>query len=762
MPNFTGTANGTNNYFAPLTTNNSYHSYLGRGDVNISDRNKLSGRFDESFWIQKSGNIFRNLALGENGLRSIWGAMLDDVHTFTPTLVANFRVGFTRYRAYYQQNSFGYDPTDLGFPSYIAGNATQLLMPAWSFSDGFLVASPATNLHYSDQPYNTYQVLASIIKVAGKHSIKAGAEYRVLDFSNMNWGGTTGTYTFATNWVQASSTASSQPLGGSMASFLLGLPTSGAYTINATSKNDSKYYVAFLQEDWHARSNLTLNLGLRWECNTPTLERWNRMSNGFDASATNQATAAGVAAYQAKNVSTLSPLLSGVSFNPVGGLLFATKDNRAATSTPHHSFSPRFGISWTPEALKGRTVFRAGVGMFYYLYGVILPQQPGFSATTTYVASNDSFLTPATTLSNPFPSGITQPATQGVNTNLGQGITFLNPNLQNQYSLRWTFDIQHQIAKDLVIQLGYIGNHSVHLTTNYNFGSLPAKYLSTSTNRDPATINALGALVTNPLAGLLPGTTLNGSTISVQNLLRPFPEFTGVTENLMNNGGSYFYMGAVKIQKRFSHGVTAVMNYDHSRLMERVSYLNGGDLTLENRVSTADRPDNLNIGALYELPFGRGKRFASGANGVLNALVGNWAISTLYSYHSGAPLPWTVATLIYFGGDINYDPRNVNRTFDKTKFNLISNQQLASNFRTFSSQFSNIRVDGTNNLNFTVTKDFSFWEKVKLQYRADSFNVCNHALFAGANVTPTNAAFGTISSTTNTPRLIQMALRLTF
>jgi hypothetical protein len=543
---------------------------------------------------------------------------------------------------------------------------------------------------------------------------------------------------------------------------LLGLPTAGNYTINATSKNDSKYYVLFVQEDWRVRPNLTLNLGLRWELNTPTLERWNRMSIGFDAAATNQVTDAAVAAYQAKNVSSLSPLLSGVSFNPVGGLLFASKDNRAATTVPHNSFSPRLGISWTPSALKNRTVFRAGVGMFYYVYGVILPQQPGFSATTTYVASNDSFLTPATTLSNPFPNGISQPATQGVNTNLGQAITFLNPSLQNQYSLRWTFDIQHQLAKDLVVQLGYIGNHSVHLTTNYNFGSLPAQYLSRSLTRDTATINALGALVTNPFAGLLPGTTLNGSTISVQNLLRPFPQFTGVTENLMNNGGSYFHMAAIKIQKRFSQGMTVSVNYDHSRLMERVSYLNNGDLALEKRVSTADRPDNFNIGALYELPFGRGKRFGSGVNRVVNAIVGNWAVSTLYSYHSGAPLPWTVGTLIYYGGDIQYDPRNVSRTFDKTKFNTASSQQLASNFRTFPSQFNNLRVDGTNNLNLTVTKDFSFWEEARLQFRVDSFNVCNHALFAGPNVTPTNGAFGTINNTTNTPRLIQMAMQLSF
>jgi hypothetical protein len=396
-----------------------------------------------------------------------------------------------------------------------------------------------------------------------------------------------------------------------------------------------------------------------------------------------------------------------------------------------------------------------GTGLFYYVYGVILPQQPGFSQTTTYVATNDSYLTPSTTLTNPFPAGIQQPAgaAQGINTNLGQSITYLNTDLQNQYSFRWSFNIQHQLAKDLVLEAGYVGNHSVHLTTNYNFGSLPAKYLSTSPIRDQATINALGALTTNPFAGLLPGTSINGSTISVSNLLRSYPEFTGVTMNNMNNGGSYFHMFAIKIQKRFSRGLSFVVNYDHSRLMEAVSYSNAGDLTLEKRVSVGDRPNNFSAGGIYEIPYRKGKP--------LRILAANWSVSALYSYHTGAPVPsW--GNVIYYGGDLHYDPRNVNRAFDTTLFNTISAQQLSQNFRTFPSQFNNIRVDGTNNLNITVIKNFPIWERIKLQFRADSFNATNHALFAAPNITPTSTAFGVISSTTNAPRVIQFALRLTF
>ena len=758
LPNIQGKADGTNNYFAGLTTNNSYSSFSGRTDANLSNVNKLTLSGRESFWIQKSGNIFNNIALGENGMRSIWGAMADDVHAFSPTTFANLRVGFNRYRAYYEQNSFGYDPTQLGFPSYISSNATQLLMPQFAFSDGFLVASPATNLHMSDQPYNTYQLFGSVTHIAGRHSIKAGGEYRILDFSNLAWSGSTGSYTFDNTWVKANSTATGAPLGGAMAAFLLGLPTSGNYTINTASKNDSKYEVLFLQDDWHVRPNLTINAGLRWEYNSPTTERWNRQTIGFDPASSNQVTAPARAAYAKAPI----PQLPVSQFNPVGGAIFATPDNRQPTSTTKTAFSPRFGISWTPAALRNKTVFRAGVGIFDYVYGVILPQQPGFSYTNTFVATNNSYVSPAATLSNPFPSGLQQPpgASQGINTNLGQSLTYLNPDLGRQYSLRWTFDVQHQIAPDTTVEVGYIGNHSVHLATNYNFGSLPAQYLSTSLVRDNATINALGALVTNPFSGLLPGTSLNGSTIATSNLLRPYPEFTGVTMQNMSNGGSYFHQVAVKLSRRMSKGLLLTVDYSHSRLMERTTYLNGGDLTLEKRASTYDRPNNFAISGLYQLPFGAGKRFGGGSKGVVNVLIGNWAVSSFYTFHSGAPVGW--GNLIYYGGDLHYNARNVDHAFDTTRFNTVSAQQLSQNYRYLPSQFNNLRVDTTNNLNLTVTKDFALREKVRLQFRAESFNLCNHALFAAPNVTPTSTAFGVISSTTNTPRIIQFALRLVF
>ena len=421
------------------------------------------------------------------------------------------------------------------------------------------------------------------------------------------------------------------------------------------------------------------------------------------------------------------------------------------------------GIAWTPKALHNRTVIRSGLGIFYYNYGTVPPQQPGFSASTSYVATNNSYLTPATTLSNPFPTGIQMPVgnTLGINTYLGQSITFNNPQMLNEYGLRWNFDVQQQLTKDMSLEVAYIGNHAVHLTTSYNFDSLPAQYLSRSPVRDTATINALAAIVANPFSGLLPGQTLNGTTTAVSSLLTPFPEFSGMTESNMNNGDSYFNQIAIKLQKRLTSGLQFFLNFSHSRLMANSTYLNAGSLVLQKSVASDDRPNYLVISGVYDLPFGRGRHYLANTNRVAMFLLGNWQVAGIYTYFPCAPLSF--GNDIYYGGDLHYNASNPNgATFDTSRFNLVSSQQLANNYRTFPALYNNLRIDSMNNFNANVSKSFVIHEDLKIQFRAESANLCNRPLFEAPNQTATGSTFGYISSTTNVPRAIQLALRLTF
>jgi hypothetical protein len=420
-------------------------------------------------------------------------------------------------------------------------------------------------------------------------------------------------------------------------------------------------------------------------------------------------------------------------------------------------------VAWSPAALHNRTIVRSGIGIFYYNYGTVTPNQQGFSQSTTYVTTNNSYLTPATTLSNPFPSGISQPigSSQGINTFLGQSVTVFNPKFANQYSLRWDFDVQQLLSKNTTVEVAYIGNHSVHLTTSYNFGSLPAQYLSTSPFRDNATISALSAVVTNPFAGLLPGQSLNGSTTSVSNLLKPFPEFSGVTVANLNNGDSYFNQFAFRLNRRLNNGMQFFVNYSHSRLMDHTNYFNSGSLALEKRVAADDRPDYVVVSMLYDLPVGRGKALLSHTNRALMFVLGNWQVAGEFVYFQGAPLQW--GNLIYLGAPLNYNAANANGpSFNTSAFNTVSNQQLSNNFRTFPSQFNTLRIDSNNNFNVNMTKSFVIHENVKVQFRAESFNLCNRPQFDTPNLTATSSTFGYITATTNSPRAIQLAWRLTF
>ena len=236
----------------------------------------------------------------------------------------------------------------------------------------------------------------------------------------------------------------------------------------------------------------------------------------------------------------------------MGGLLFASAQNRELFDTPSTAWSPRFGFAWTPAAL-GKTVLRGGMGIFVYPLnragtGI---DQTGFSQSTPVVATLDGNLTPNATMANPFPDGIQRPqgSALGAATFLGRGIGYFTGDVKNPYSVRWNFDVQRQLPHDAVMEVGYIYNHSVRQTLNRNIDFVPAQYLSTSPAHDQATIDFLSALVANPFAKLIPGVGLNGATVGRSTLLQPYPEFGRIAETNANGASSYFNSLNVRIEK---------------------------------------------------------------------------------------------------------------------------------------------------------------------------------------------------------------------
>ena len=756
LPNQPGKADGENNYVVPNPSLNNFASWVGRTDANIGSRNKLFFNLHESSYTNATADIFQNLATGQYSGMDIWGGVLDDVHMISPTLVLDTRLGFTRSVASSFIKSAGFDPTQLGFPGYMASYSLRMAMPRISFSDaGYAGLSTSPG---SVTPFSSYQWFTSVTKILNRHSIKAGFDFRRYDANSLSPGYSAGTFTFGDNWVTAGTGAANQPFGGSMASFLLGLPTAGQFDVNTAFAYRSFLFGYFLQDDWRVKPNLTINLGVRFEHETPIVERYNRIVSGFDPSAANSVAQAAAAAYAKSPVAQLP----ASAFSALGGLKYASPSQRSGYALPAVFPSPRVGISWAPTALHNKTVIRGGFGIFNNSIGAYLTgPTTGFSQTTTLAPTNDSYVTPYATLSNPYPAGIQTPVGSGagINSNLGSSISYFTSNITNPYSIRWNFDVQQQLGKDMMLQIGYIGNKQVHGTISNAISSTPVlPFLSRSPVHDQATINTLATVVTNPFAGLLPGSTINGSTVSLATLLQAFPQFSGVTQSNSNPGWGTFNELSVMFQKRFSRGLQATVNYQHSRQLN--SYQNNaGDYRLSYGPTSGDFPDHFVFTGSYELPFGRGKSLLNASRAV-DVVAGGWILNTIYTWESGNELSW--GNVIYYGGDVNVQPRNLTQAFNTSLFERASAAQLSQNYRTFPQMFNNLRSDVANNVDLSLLKNFHITEKVFAQFRFEAFNALNRTQFAAPNLTPTSAAFGAITGQGNTSRQIQMGLKLKF
>jgi hypothetical protein len=775
QPNTTGQANGLQNFITNAVDSDGYDNELGRADFNISSRNRLSFDAHHNYRAQNKNNYFGNAATGNYLYRINQGSGLDYVSTVSPTVVAEVRASWTRYQEHHFSPADSVSPSDLGFPSYIAGNSQFMTMPYLVFNSTSVSAGARAGfepLGYNGDGTNysdIFQLSGSVVKIRGNHTLRAGTDVREYRYSLYTFGNPSGTYTFNGNFTNNPAVSNSTVFGQEMAAFLLGLPSSGSIDFNAQSTVQNHYLALFLNDDWRVKPNLTLNLGLRWEHDFPENEWHNKSLNGFDPAATNAASAAAAAAYAAAPTS----LLAASQFHALGGPTFASSASPDVYNTKSKIFSPRVGFAWTPRALGNKTVIRGGFGILVDPITLPGPNQPGFSQQTAYTSTNNNYLTPATTLSDPFPSGFLLPAgsSKGVSTNLGQTITFYNPNVRNPYSIRWQLSIQRQLPFDTVLEVAYIGSHTVHLMINTQLDYIPAQYLSKSLVRDNNVINALSATTANPFKGLLPstaGTLSTASTIAVQQLLTPFPQYlvptppastsNGIVEQGNNAGSSYYESLNIRLQKRFTNGLTLLNNFIWNKLIDRLAYLNDSDPIPEKRLSSDSRPFREVLASTYNLPIGRGLK-VNLQNRVLDSLVGGWQVSGILTLQSGPTLSW--GNYIYFGGPLNLSPHQPNGlAFDTSQFVTASASQLADNIRTFDNQFNNLRRDMVKQLDATFSKSFKFAEKRYIQFRVEAFNMTNRVTFGGPQTNPTNAAFGTISSQANTPRRIESGLRL--
>src|SRR5581483_6146733 len=395
-------------------------------------------------------------------------------------------------------------------------------------------------------------------------------------------------------------------MSGPLGTLLLGIPDSSRLDWSASSAGIDKYTGFFFQDDWKITDHLTINLGLRHEYETAPTERYDRTSLGYDFATPSPVNAAAVAAYAKSPI----PELPASQFRAMGGITFANVNGqpRGMYDAPKRNFMPRVGFAYS---LDPKTVLRGGYGIFFDQVGLTVQtfNQYGFSASTVTYPSTDNGLSFPGTLANPFFTGYMQPAgaSAGLSTYLGNSISFYNQKPRSPYNQRWSFGIQRNLPGSFLFEANYVGSRGSELLISRNLDGTPLEFLSPTRVRNMTVITRLGQQVPNPFAGLIPGTSLNNATISVNNLLHPYPQFTGLSE-MTNDGYSWYHSLQTRVEKRFSHNYTIMGSWTWSKNMSATGFLNAADLRPERVISADDRTHRVTVSGVYDLPFGRGQK----------------------------------------------------------------------------------------------------------------------------------------------------------
>ncbi|MBI3696816.1 MAG: TonB-dependent receptor [Acidobacteria bacterium] len=761
QPNVAGTADGRNNYSTPTKALEDYYVHLVRVDQNFSERHRAFVRLHYDWWAEDKNNYHNNISTGIILNRINRGLALDDVYVLSPSTILNVRYGLTQQDFPERRTSRGFDLASLGFSPSLLGLVDKPLatFPNVNFSSGYSTFSGWE----SGDGTNTsmvHSVVANLTTLRGNHNFRYGADLRLYrEFGNRFQYDVSPSLSYDTTWTRGPlDNSPSAPLGQDLAAFLVGIP-GGQMRRSASYAEQEKFFAFYFHDDWKISKKLTLNLGLRYEYETPLTERFDRSVKGFAYGASNPIEAAARANYARSPI----PELPVDQFRVLGGLTFAGGSNgRSLWQGERNNFMPRVGLAYQFDA---KTILRAGYGMFFETIGTNRSSsiQTGFTQSTPIQASLDNGLTFIASTANPFPRGLEQPvgAAGGLATNLGQGLSFFPARRLQPYSQRWSFGVQRQLPQEFLIDVSYVGNRGTRSAVDRSLNFTPAQYLSTSPERDQRTIDFLSQQVTSPFFGLNP---IYGRTISRASLLRQYAHFGGisVTEPI---GYSWYHSLQVRSEKRFARGYTFQMAYTWSKLMEAGEFLNESDAALSEVISSFDRTHRVAVSGIFELPFGKGRHFASGIPGRLDQVIGGWQINAVVQRQSGQPLGFGNAI---FRGNIkdiplSKDRKSVDRWFNTDAgFERVTARQLASNIRTFPLRFGGIRGDGQARWDFSAIKYFPIRERLKLQFRAECYNAWNHPNLNNPNTSPTSTAFGAITGQSPSPRQFQLALKLTF
>jgi hypothetical protein len=738
-------------------------------DYLLNSAQRMAFRFtgDALTETDPSGNFFHSPLDSSTHLIYVprHSGLVSYTNTLSPTLVLDIRSSINR--DYDQQTPWSYTGqfkntnylTALGLPQALVNQLppNDQCFPALTVSG----LGPAANTFgqgcAATRPAYEWGEVVSLTKIWHEHSFQFGYQYTL--YRSAPYNAASPAFTFSGGYTQGPNpTVSSATAGLGLASLELGDPASGSFNYQNSHDYQELDHGLYVQDDWKVNHKLTLNLGLRWEYQGPWTDRHNEMT---DFSTTATTTVNGLV------------LRGGTIFPGVNGI------PRGVVDTVFDHFAPRFGYAYQ---VTSKLVARGGYGVYWVPEkGVLTPGATGFTQATTMVASLNNGLTPYNTVSNPYPQGIVLPtgSSAGLLTDLGQAISAQVRNAFPGYAQQWNFTLQYSPWPNWLVEAAYLGNKGTHLQDGgdnaaNNLDQLNPSYLSLG--------NALNTQVPNPYYGLVANGQLSTPTITLQQSLLPFPQYTSILAGWFYPGASFYNAFTLKVEKRLSQGFSVLLSYVNSKLLDasaETSSVTGGNSAtynlnmynlLEGEYSKAvqDIPQRLVITGLWAEPF-----FKSGPRWQ-RMILGGWNFSEVTTFQSGQTLSPVASgnvttavnstttnrpNVVYGVSDRLANP-TLAEWFNTAAFSLPAPFTFGDASRTI----PNIMGPRLINADVALYKEFVIKERYKLALRGEAFNLFNRPDFGNPNLSVGTPAFGTISSllVNPLPRNVQLSMRVTF
>lgn len=724
LPNRTpDDASGANNFRANDVTLWVRDNFVVKIDHNLDSSNKFTARYlynsddnaPRSVYPDPAADTKNQIDAHQQFWYGNWTRILN------PSIVQETRFSYgTRLYYTHSMGLGGGWPSKVGLKG-VADDFFPRIVP------GGYAALGSPSQANDSSPIEQLQILSSTSWVHGRHSVRFGGEARRSRISVRLRQSASGSYNFAVGMTGAVGMPNT---GNGFATFLVGVPTNFQTRESDSIDRSSWYLAGFIQDDWTLRHGLTLNLGVRWEADTPFRDANNRL-NGFDAGALNPVSLTpGVVKFAGVNGWRTSP------YNP-----------------DWNNLAPRAGFAWQPFARK-KTVLRGAFGIFYahpFDASAAAAATLGFERAASLILQPNSPAVPYTLggglpipdLKAPLLDDSFGAARFGQTAT--QSVTFFDPQRRTGYSLQFNLSVQHELPGRILIDVGYLGNMS---------RKLPGENL---------TLNQIRPEKLGPGAGQWD---------------RPFPQFSNVQIQYPAIGVSAYNAGVVRVEKRFSGGFNLLATYTWAKFLDNSNSPGGslGDEVSAYSNQYNRRPDwgpsendirqRFTWGSVWQLPFGPGRALVR--THALRHIAAGWSLGSMVTLQGGAPVTVTTQTntsYSYSAGnqraDVLRNPevpraeRTLLRWFDVDAF-----RQPAS-YAFGNEGIGLVRADGIVNLNCSIIRAIKLAERKQLRFRGDLFNVINHPNFRLPGHVFGASGFGVVAAA-RPARQVQLGLQLTF